>query len=180
MVLGSAILRMLDHLITSKTRLKLLLRFFTNPKDVGYLRGLAEEFGESTNAIRKELNRLSESGLLLRLESNDSQKVDYKANEDHPYFITLHELTRKYLGFDQLVEIVLERMGVVSQVAVKKPYWHKTENNSLVVIISGDNINQDYLSQLKGKLENYLQKKLIFNLNGEVDQEDLVLYKKNN
>lgn len=29
-----------------------------------YLRGLAEEFGESTNAIRLELNHLEEAGLL--------------------------------------------------------------------------------------------------------------------
>ena len=43
---------MLDTLIQSKTRLKLLLRFFLNPESSAYLRGLAQEFDESTNAVR--------------------------------------------------------------------------------------------------------------------------------
>ena len=55
---------MLDSLITSKTRIKLLLKFFLNSSMKAYLRGLAEEFGESTNAIRLELNHLEEAGLL--------------------------------------------------------------------------------------------------------------------
>jgi len=53
----------LDSLITSQTRVKLLLRFFLNPESRSYLRELAEEFGESTNSVRVELNRLTEAGL---------------------------------------------------------------------------------------------------------------------
>ena len=49
---------MLDSLITSKTRIKLLLKFFLNTSTHAYLRGLADEFGESTNALRLELNHL--------------------------------------------------------------------------------------------------------------------------
>ncbi|PIO48027.1 MAG: transcriptional regulator, partial [[Chlorobium] sp. 445] len=55
---------MLDSLVTSKTRIKLLLKFFLNQETRAYLRGLAEEFGESTNAVRVELNRLTEAGFL--------------------------------------------------------------------------------------------------------------------
>ena len=56
---------MLDSLITSKTRVK-LLKFFMNPETRSYLRSLAEEFGESTNAVRVELNRLEKAGILNR------------------------------------------------------------------------------------------------------------------
>ncbi|MDY0178946.1 MAG: ArsR family transcriptional regulator, partial [Synergistaceae bacterium] len=55
---------MLDSFVTSKTRIKLLLKFFINPDTTAYLRGLADEFGESTNAVRVELNRLSRAGIL--------------------------------------------------------------------------------------------------------------------
>ena len=50
---------MLDSLITSKTRLRMLIKFFINTANKGYLNGLANEFNESTNSIRKELNNLS-------------------------------------------------------------------------------------------------------------------------
>ena len=43
------------QLITSKTRLRLLLKFFISQANTGYLNGLANEMGESTNSIRKEL-----------------------------------------------------------------------------------------------------------------------------
>ena len=37
---------MLESLITSKTRIKLLIKFFINSDTTAYLRNLAEEFGE--------------------------------------------------------------------------------------------------------------------------------------
>ena len=75
---------MIDTLITSKTRIKLLLKFFLNPDVRGHLRGLAEEFGESTNAVRTELNRLAEAGL-LRVADEGRRKL-YGANSSHPLF----------------------------------------------------------------------------------------------
>ena len=58
---------MLDSLITSKARIKLLVNFFTAFANSGHLRGLVNEFNESTNAIRKELNHLSEAGYLEKM-----------------------------------------------------------------------------------------------------------------
>jgi len=55
---------MIEALISSKTRIKLLLKFFLNSNATSYLRGLESEFGESTNSIRIELNRFEEAGML--------------------------------------------------------------------------------------------------------------------
>ena len=55
---------MIETLISSKTRIKLLMKFFLNSKTTAYLRGLEGEFGESTNAIRLELNKLEKAGML--------------------------------------------------------------------------------------------------------------------
>jgi len=92
---------MLDSLITSKTRIKLLLKFFLNSETKAYLRGLAEELGESTNAVRVELNRLTKAGLLEICV--DGRTKLYQANTKHTLFPELHSLVRKYLGIDQLV-----------------------------------------------------------------------------
>ncbi len=53
---------MLGELITSKTRLRLLIKFFVSQANKGHLNGLATEMGESTNGIRKELNHLEQAG----------------------------------------------------------------------------------------------------------------------
>ena len=69
---------MLETLITSKTRLRILVKFFINVANNGYLRGLAEELNESTNSIRKELNNLEEAGYLEKQAIQN--KVIYKAS----------------------------------------------------------------------------------------------------
>ncbi len=73
---------MLETLISSKTRIKLLLKFFLNSKTTSYLRGLESEFGDSTNAIRLELNRLEKAGMLTAFMQGN--KKMFTANTDHP------------------------------------------------------------------------------------------------
>ena len=50
---------MLNTLISSKTRLNLLIRFFLNLAKKSHLRGIANDLNESTNSIRLELNNLT-------------------------------------------------------------------------------------------------------------------------
>ena len=66
---------MLDDLITSKTRLKLLIKFFISQANIGYLNGLANEMGGSTNKIRKELNHLHEAGYLNKVKNENIMSI---------------------------------------------------------------------------------------------------------
>jgi len=81
---------MLETLITSKTRLRILVKFFINVANHGYLRGLAEELNESTNAIRKELNNLLDAGYLEK--ESVQNKIIYKANINTLYFLFYKKL----------------------------------------------------------------------------------------
>ena len=81
---------MIETLISSKTRVKLLLKFFLNSNNSSYLRGLESEFGDSTNAIRIELNKLEGAGLLSSELSGN--KKFFKANTNHPFFGDIHSL----------------------------------------------------------------------------------------
>ena len=61
---GAELENLFTGLISSKTRIKLLIRFFFNPGTMSYLRELAKEFDVSTNTVREELNQLTKTGLL--------------------------------------------------------------------------------------------------------------------
>ena len=168
---------MLDSLITSKTRQKLLVKFFSNPKNMGHLRGLAEEFGESTNSIRKELNNLCEAGLLLK--SEEKNRVDYQANPDHAFFTNLQDLIQKYLGLDKLIFAVLERMGNVSQIALVGDYARGINSGRIEVEITGDQLNEDYLENVSKKLKSLIDKEVVFEIKTLItDPEALFLYNK--
>ena len=73
---------MLNTLITSKTRLRLLIKFFISQANRGYLNGLASEMGESTNSIRKELNNLYQAGYINKIKKDN--KIEYNVNTSHP------------------------------------------------------------------------------------------------
>ena len=92
---------MLETIITSKTRLNLLVKFFVNIANKGYLNSLANEFGESTNSVRKELNSLTSAGYLEKKTINN--KIFYSANVKHPLFDTLQSIVRKHLGIEDIV-----------------------------------------------------------------------------
>ena len=107
---------MLDNLITSNTRIKMLLKFFSNSQNTPYLRGLATEFNESTNSIRVELNNLSDAGYLLSKESG--RTIEYTVNTKHPLYPELKSLVYKYLGLDKIVENIVKKMGKVNKALI--------------------------------------------------------------
>ncbi|MVZ65772.1 ArsR family transcriptional regulator [Sphingobacterium sp. DK4209] len=168
---------MLDSLITSKTRLKLLIKFFVSATNKGYLRGIAEEFHESTNAVRKELNQLTDAGYLLREQQN--QRIYYRANTQHPLFESLQNLVRKYLGIDKAIESVLEKSGDVKQVSLLGDYAKGIDSGTIEVLVLGNNLDTDYLKQLAAKIELLLGKKvfIFFELDKQVQQQ-IILFQK--
>ena len=147
---------MLDSLITSKTRIKLLLKFFSNAETQAYLRGLADELGESTNAVRVELNRLSQAGL-LDSASNGRTKL-YRANTSHNLFPELQSLVQKYLGIDKVIEIV-RKLGSVELALITGDYAAGKDTGIIDLVIVGT-IEQRYLLHLVKRTEKIIKRKL--------------------
>lgn len=140
-----------------------------------HLRGLSEEFGESTNSIRIELNRLSGAGL-LRTE-RDRNRILYRANGDHPLYGTLRDLVTCHLGLDVLVERVLERMGSVDRVVLTGDYARGLDTGTIDIVISGRALNEGYLNHLSERLKGLIGRKVAFTLSDGGGVEDgLVLY----
>jgi hypothetical protein len=153
---------MLDSLITSKTRLRLLVKFFINAANEGHLRGLANEFNESTNAIRKELNNLSEAGYLQKEQI--SNRVQYKANKNHPLFGLVQQIVRKYIGLDTIVENVLQRMGDVRKIYLTGDYANGHDSGKVEVTIVGQALDETYLQKLAIKVEDLIGRKVEFTI----------------
>jgi len=150
---------MLDTLISSRTRLKLLLRFFLNPESSAYLRGLAGEFGESSNAVRLELNRFQEAGMLVS-ESKGNKKL-YKANMRHPFYKDIHRLLLKYVGIDSLVEEVIGRLGEMQKVYLTGDYACGRDSGIIDLVLVGK-VDKAYLSHLVEKAEKLISRKVRF------------------
>ena len=170
---------MLGKLITSKTRLRLLIKFFVSQANSGYLNGLANEMGESTNGIRKELNHLHDAGYIKKVKVNN--KVEYKANTDHPLFEVLRKVVFKHLGLEDVVETVLERMGDVDQIILIGDYARGNDSGLIEVFLIGQDLNMEYIANIENKIEELINRKVSFYLASKFlsDQEHIVLFNSN-
>ena len=167
---------MLNQLITSKTRLRLLIKFFISQANRGYLNGLASEFNESTNAIRKELNHLSNAGYLEKYKDNN--KVEYKANIAHPMFEILQKVVFKHLGLEEIVDRVLEQMGSVQKILLVGDYAKGLDTGTIEVVLIGNQLNTEYIELLEKKLEGLIDRKVNFYLASRKNpnQKSIILY----
>ncbi len=172
---------MIETLISSKTRIKLLLKFFLNSKTTAYLRSLESEFGESSNAIRVELNRLEKAGMLTSRQ--DGNKKRFQANTQHPLFREIHNILRKQIGLDHILEKVILRLGKVEKVYLTGHFARGIDSQVIELLFIGPDIDRNYLARLIVKVESAINRKinyLIFEnetLNwAEIETEPFLLY----
>jgi predicted nucleotidyltransferase len=148
---------MIETLISSKTRIKLLLKFFLNSKATSYLRELENEFGESTNGIRVELNRFEKAGMLSSFTKGN--KKFFQANTGHPLFQDTHNIIMKYIGFDQIIDKIIDNLGDVQKVYVTGAFAEGMDDKIIDLAFIGE-INKNYLTELCEKVEKLIHRKI--------------------
>ncbi len=160
---------MIDTLVTSKTRVKLLLKFFLNRNTTSWLRDLQNEFVESTNSIRLELNRFEKAGMLESF-SKGNKKI-YRANKQHPLFDDVHSIIMKYVGIDRLVEKVISKIGELHSAYLTGDFANGKDSNVIDLLLVGDSIDRLYLLKLIDKGEEMVNRKIRYMIiqPGEVD-----------
>lgn len=161
---------MLETLISSKTRVKLLLKFFLNSNTTSYLRGLESEFGESSNSIRLELNRLENAGMLS--SSMEGNKKVFRANTAHPLFDEVHNILLKYVGLDQIVDKVINQLGEVKEVYVTGTFAKGLNNQIIDLLFIGD-VNRQYLLSLTERVEKLIHRKIRYVIYGLDEYEGI-------
>jgi len=148
---------LLSGLIASKTRIKLLMRLFFNPKARSYLRELAKEFNVSTNAVREELNQLKKTDL-LKSEKNGRQ-VYYRANTEHALFPELKSMVSKVMGIDQVLDSIINRLGKLDKAYLIGDYAEGKDTGIIDLVLVGD-IDHYHLNDLTRKTEQYIKRKI--------------------
>lgn len=152
----------------------MLVKFFINAANSGYLNGLAVEFGESTNAIRRELNNLSDAGYLTQWKSKN--KIIYSANTKHPLFTILQKVIRKHLGLEQIVDSILKQMGDVNKIILIGDYAQGRDSGTIEVIIIAKEIDEVYIKKLQQKLKDVIERSVEFYINSPVPENGIKLY----
>jgi predicted DNA-binding protein YlxM (UPF0122 family) len=148
---------LLSGLISSKTRIKLLMRFFLNPQARSYLRELAKEFEVSTNAIREELNQLTASNLLT-VEKHGRQ-VYYHANTSHSLFSDIKSMVEKVTRVDLIISGIAGRLAGLEQAYIVGDYAVGKNSRIIDIVWVGD-IDENVLLALSKQTGHEIGKKI--------------------
>lgn len=97
---------MLDDLITSKSRIKLLKVFLSDPFNMFHVRGLVRETKDEINAVRRELSLLEKKGILTK--EPRANRIYYSLSKNYPYHSDLLKIGAKAIGLG--AEIIKNRV----------------------------------------------------------------------
>ncbi|MEI6050392.1 MAG: ArsR family transcriptional regulator [Bacteroidota bacterium] len=119
---------------------------------------MAKEFGESSNAVRLELNRFEQAGLLKSAPSGN--KKLYHANMNHPLYNDIHSIISKTIGIDQIVDEVVDKLGDVEEAYLTGDFAIGKSGNIVDILLIGTDVNKNFLHLLIDKAESLINRKI--------------------
>ncbi|OYY99414.1 MAG: hypothetical protein B7Y37_14180 [Sphingobacteriia bacterium 28-36-52] len=141
-----------------------LFKILLNPATTFYLRGLQRDLGVSSNTVRLELNKLTDMKLIkaqsdLLVSSTSTRTKYYTVNTKHPLFNSLRGLILQYVGLDQIIEHVLDKLGDLDKVYLTGDLA-LGNNSPFVDLVLVGSIDKSYLYRLIEKAEIVISKKI--------------------
>ena len=81
---------MIEQLFGSKTRVKLLQLFYSNPNRSYFVREITRKIDEQINSVRRELSNLLSIGIIT--SDNTNNKLYYEVNQKFEYYAPLQQI----------------------------------------------------------------------------------------
>ncbi len=154
---------MIEQLFGSKTRVKLLQLFYSNPNRSFYVREITRKIDEQINSVRRELSNLLSIGIIT--SDNTNNKLYYEVNQKFEYYDPLQQIfgggvrktakkTTAVAGSeDDTVDSDLRAVGHID-LAVYTGQFTRDETAGVDILIVGEvnsNALQKYIDQLEAK-----------------------------
>lgn len=164
----------LSDFITSRVRIKLLQVFLSQPQEMFYVRQLTRLTDEEINAVRRELARMQDAGMLK--SEKRGNRLYYHFRSSYPFFSELLSLVVKTSSVGKLVINNRSKLGFIKYAFISERLVRglprQDEEVDLVVI---GKVIMPQLDQIVKKLE----KKLDTEINYSSMTEDEFHYRKN-
>jgi predicted nucleotidyltransferase len=150
---------LLDEILTSATRARLLTLLLTHPADEYYLRELARQTGQSLRAVQHELLRLERLGLV---EARRHGRLKFfRANQRHPLFPDLTRIVYKTAGLGDVLRSALANFsGIVAAFVYGSVAKGDERAGSDVDVMVVGGVDPDELQQTVRKAERVIGREI--------------------
>lgn len=129
----------LRDFIVSKTRVKLLRALLENPKEMYHVRALVRKTDEEINAVRRELARMEEAGMVKKEARGN--RLYYWFRQEYPFFEELLRLVAKNTGLGFAIRKNRGKLGKISYVMFSGEFVrheNRKNNEQVDVLVVGD------------------------------------------
>jgi predicted transcriptional regulator len=147
---------MVEQLFGSKTRVKLLQLFYSNPNRSFYVREITRKIDEQINSVRRELSNLLSIGL-IKSDTNNN-RLYYEVDQEYEYYAPLSQIfgdNKKSMSKTKLPAdgegLDIKSIGNV-EIAVYTGQLTRDNSAGVDVFFVGD-INQAKLNRFMAQLE---------------------------
>jgi hypothetical protein len=158
---------MIEQLFGSKTRVKLLQLFYSNPNRSFYVREITRKIDEQINSVRRELSNLLNIGIIT--SDNTNNKLYYEVNQKFEYYEPLQQIfgggVKKTIGKkddeqedEGTLITALKAVGHID-LAVFTGQFTRDESSGVDILIIGQ-INPNALQKFVDQLEKQENKSL--------------------
>lgn len=152
---------MIEQLFGSKTRVKLLQLFYSNPNRSFYVREITRKIDEQINSVRRELANLLSIGIIS--SDNNNNRLYYEVNQQYEYYRalsaifgksaakTLAAVGREVTPNESDDIAALKKVGNV-ELAILTGQFTRDESAGIDLLVVGD-INQTKLNKHVSEME---------------------------
>jgi len=152
---------MIEQLFGSKTRVKLLQLFYSNPNRSFYVREITRKIDEQINSVRRELANLLNVGIIV--SDNTNNKLYYEVNQEFEYYRPLKEIfgsadskpaAKKTTGTKTTGSSDVDKLKGLGNVelAILTGQFTRDEASGVDLLVVGD-VNQNSLQKYVTELE---------------------------
>ncbi len=129
---------MIADLITSKSRIKLLNVFLTNPLEMYHVRECVRRTGDEINAVRRELQFLEKKGILTKEQR--ANRVYYQLDKSYAFYYDLLAIGAKTIGLGDEIMKNKIKLGKLKYVMLSGPFVRHTKKNpeQVDLLVVGD------------------------------------------
>lgn len=107
---------MLNDLIISRVRVKLLTIFLSSPGKIIHVRELVRQSKEEINAVRRELAHMEKTGMVSK--EHRANRLYYSFRKDYPLYFDLLELITKTMGLGGAVLKHRNKLGRIKMAMI--------------------------------------------------------------
>ncbi|HNV44872.1 winged helix-turn-helix transcriptional regulator [Candidatus Woesebacteria bacterium] len=128
----------LNDLLISKVRVKVLELFYKNPDEMYYVREITRLVKEEINAVRRELERMLDCGLLKSEQRGN--RLYYYLNKRYLYHQELQRIVAKSTGLGKKIRRNRRKLGTLSYVMFSGTFTNRQQAkpDELDILVVGD------------------------------------------